>query len=349
MRIQVTLYLLALTALAATPAAALGCPDIDGLPDMNCDGRLRIAITGDSIVKGVFPGGTDERIAYPRRLQQLYRNRKVKVQNIGVSGIRPNQLLDAFKRNIDRDRTTNKLTRRIDIFGIAVGTNAYWDNVPRVVSDELHAARVVRDIRRLQKFLGRKIRTKWGSKPYVYISTITSTGRSFQQPFVDRVNRLLLARKKRWNVDVPFHRLGTTILSEDALHPDVPGYKRMAKFLKRRMDRAIQRKAHGERHDLDLDGLYDEVEFPIFACSQENPDTDGDTLFDGDEVFLYRTSPTTADSDGDTFSDGDEVLAETDPNDPLSFPDPVEEPEEEVVEEEDDPAPEPEDELPQTL
>ncbi len=66
--------------------------------------------------------------------------------------------------------------------------------------------------------------------------------------------------------------------------------------------------------DCDADGLTaaDEVSA---GTDPNNPDSDGDGLTDGDEVNIHGTDPTLSDTDGDGISDGQEI--NTDGTDPL--------------------------------
>jgi len=75
--------------------------------------------------------------------------------------------------------------------------------------------------------------------------------------------------------------------------------------------------------DSDLDGLNDGDE----VAAGTNPaiaDTDGDGLTDGEEVNTYGTNPLLVDSDGDLANDGVEVAESTDPKDPGSRPEAIE-------------------------
>jgi hypothetical protein len=110
--------------------------------------------------------------------------------------------------------------------------------------------------------------------------------------------------------------------------------------------------------DSDYDGLLDTDE-AIYGTDPNNPDTDYDLLKDGEEINTYGTNPleddtdndlledgeeilgiyspfnpganatgyvhtnaTNIDSDYDTFIDSLEIIMNTNPNDPLSFPEP---------------------------
>jgi hypothetical protein len=74
--------------------------------------------------------------------------------------------------------------------------------------------------------------------------------------------------------------------------------------------------------DSDGDGLTDGQEVNTYNTNPLSSDSDGDGLGDGVEVNTYHTDPLNQDSDGDTYSDGTEILNGTNPLDPNSPPPP---------------------------
>ncbi len=308
--------ILSILACAFPSSLLLACPTIDGYVDYNCDGQIRIAITGDSIVKGV--GDERELGGYPGRLENKL---NVIVENIGVPGASARQLLRDYKRNIDRGKRTTRKTKNLDYLFIEVGTNDYWDYRNRDTAIGL----TPRNIRRLKDYLETKLAEKWNVAPLVVVSTLPPVRRDYQQPFINSVNKLIRKQRRKLNLKVFFDRLPQNIIGEDNLHPNAKGYQQMAKVVKRTYKKTVQKNALRTRHDLDQDGLYDEVEELLFETSPELADTDSDTIGDGDEVFEYETDPTLSDTDGDGYPDNEELENGSDPSDPE---DPVSEEEE---------------------
>jgi len=73
--------------------------------------------------------------------------------------------------------------------------------------------------------------------------------------------------------------------------------------------------------DTDSDGLEDGAEVQQYNTNPTKADTDGDGLSDGAEVRQHGTDPTKADTDGDSYDDGAEVNRyNTDPTDPDDYP-----------------------------
>jgi hypothetical protein len=71
--------------------------------------------------------------------------------------------------------------------------------------------------------------------------------------------------------------------------------------------------------DADEDGLSNLEEFEQ-ATHPRDSDTDNDFLTDGEEVYDYFTDPTNPDTDGDGWWDKWEIYYQTDPLDPLDYP-----------------------------
>jgi len=281
------------------------CPMVSSLVDYNCNGDLKIAITGDSIVRGV--GDTVRpRRGYPGRLRALLPG--ATVSNLGVPGVTSGGLLRGFKKHLNQPvpGATQRKTIRSDIIVIAVGVNDYWAKEP--------ASRTVTNIRRLVRYLRTALKKKDGVAPLVVVATLTPNGRDFQQPFVTEVNRLLLKLdSSSLPVDIRFDLLEPSILSADGLHPDGAGYDVMATLAAGYLTGEAQELCRSARVDSDDDGIYDLFEIRSFQTDPTRADSDGDTVSDGDEVFTHRTDPLNPDTDGDGVDDGTEIVTGSDP------------------------------------
>lgn len=263
----------------------LACPLIDGLVDYNCDESLKIAITGDSIVFGV---GDSERFGdnggYVARLQSSLPMSEV--ANLGIPGITSWRLLRSFKRNLSKvppGETIRKMSSA-DVVVIAVGINDYFER--------REPGRTVRNIQRLIAFLKDFYRNRNQTVPAFRVSLLTPTRRSYQQPFVSEVNRLLLRfRSERLPIGPDFSKLNTRLLRSDGLHPSNRGYDALAARLLSNLRGPLMKQLLGDRPDSDNDGVYDLFEIQRFGTSVSLPDTDGDGKIDGYELFLFHTDP----------------------------------------------------------
>lgn len=267
-------------ALLVYAEAANACPLVDGLIDVTCDQQLKIVDTGDSIVYGVG----DERFAgkggYVRRLKPYYR--RTRFINLGIPGITTKNLLRYFKKNLDgrsaaRSSVTSKVTGA-DYVIIDIGRNDFWGRQP--------AARTVANIQRLVRYLRRRLKQLNGVEPVVAIASLIPTARAFQLPFIQEVNAGLLASDSfSYPVAIRFDTLPDSILSEDGLHPDSPGYTAMTGIIAPALGEAIQELAARKVTDADRDGIYDYFEVHRYGTDPEKRDTDGDGISDGEEIF----------------------------------------------------------------
>ena len=294
----------------AVPSSA--CPLINGLIDYNCDGQIKILFTGDSYAKGFGDKAlTDTNGGYALDVAQELGS--VVVTNLGVAGATAGTLLNAFKSNLIKGKLlTTSRAEFADIIIIDIGRNSYWrGHPPRVVIGKL---------RRLVKFLRQFFVENYFSEPLIAISTNANIKRSFQQPYIDELNKAFRkAKSKNFPLYLFFDKLkAKSVISGDLLHPHSRGYKRLSKIVLKFIRNKAQQLMAKKRSDADVDGIYDQLEPTKFLTDPLLPDTDTDGLYDGVEVFTYTTSPIVPDTDGDGASDGAEVSAGTNPLDPLT-------------------------------
>lgn len=284
---------------------AQACPLIDRLVDFNCNNHHKIVVTGDSIVRGFGDVGGDKN-GYVRRLEPSFPESEI--SNVGVSGITSGRLLSAFKRELRLKKgITQNLVKNADLLIIDVGRNDYWQRQP--------VSFTVRNIRRLVKLFEKKIGTQPGSPPLIVVSTLIPTKRGFQAPFINELNRQLLAMSsKRFQVALRFDQTNPD-LADDGLHPTPKGYTQLSKFVKKFVRGKAQKLSRAQRPDRDNDHVYDFFELHRYGTSSSLKDTDGDTLKDGDEIFEYETDPLSVDTDTDEVSDDLEIANGTNPLD----------------------------------
>ncbi len=273
---------IACCAAAFDPSLVWACPDIDGLVDVNCDGKLVIAAFGDSITHGV---GDSRRLGYPGRLKALLPN--AVIRNLGNPG-------ESTSRGRQRVSSLRSRFRDADYTIVLEGVNDYW-GLERSASDTR------------SNLLSILSSTERGGA-VGSLAKLTQVRRDFQIGWVREVNRAISPY-----TTIDFYALGTGIIGPDKLHPNGSGYQRMAQRA------ANEMRGISERHrprDVDSDGLYD-YEEAQYGTNKNIADSDADGLTDGSEVFVYSSGPLTLDSDGDGLSDGHEVnVLGSDPADP---------------------------------
>ena len=122
---------------------AFACPLINGeLIDFNCNQEFKISFTGDSITRGIGDRANGNKGGFVKRTKNLLG--PVKTGNLGDPGANSGALLRAFKRNINKRKTSKRLLNA-DILFIHIGTNDYW----RGTSPEA----VIRNIQKIITFL----------------------------------------------------------------------------------------------------------------------------------------------------------------------------------------------------
>lgn len=309
---------------AATPTLASACPRVGKFIDINCDGRYKIVVTGDSIVRGIGDLKNRNNGGYVKRLAKAFR--RAQVINLGKPGYSSDRLL-AFLTGKLRSRA-NKIKNSLqaaDLVVVAVGTNDFFSEQP--------AGATIGNIERIVQLLRSELAGPDYPAPFVVVATLTPTRRGFQRPFVNEVNTLLL---KQFGVTLPlevrFDTISPSLISIDGIHPTSQGYTILAKIAQRYISRTVQDLASRTVNDSDGDGVYDSFEINRFGTDPRKRDTDGDGLSDGEELFKYFTDPKRRDSDGDGIDDGDEVRNGTDPTEanrrgPTPTPEPTVTPE----------------------
>lgn len=243
-----------------------------------------MGFAGDSIVYGIGDDRNENSGGYVLRIAEDFP--KSDVNNIGIPGTTSFQLLSGFKRNLRKpgNGKTKRKSKFSDFMLISVGVNDYWQG--------RDPALVVRNIKRLVKFLRTELALDLGVPPIIVVSTLTPNFRSFQQPFVAEVNRLLLKQNSTsFPVAIRFDVMPAYTISEDGLHPNSAGYREMENIVRFFIKNELQDLSTRKRMDQDHDGVYDFFEINRFGTDPDIADTDGDGLSDGDELFVTETDP----------------------------------------------------------
>ncbi|MCB0323173.1 MAG: hypothetical protein KDD69_06345 [Bdellovibrionales bacterium] len=268
-------------AILGSAAAAQACPDIDGIADLNCDGKVQIVCFGDSIT---FGRADSLGIGYPGRLNFHFPN--AVVVNLGNPG---------EKTPLGRQRAAREFAQfpGTDYAIVLEGVNDFFldDRSSITTRDNVLAM----------------IRSAKNTGAVALLGNLTDVRRTTQKDWVRLVNTRLNPHRQ-----IDFFSLGDNIISSDLLHPDAAGYDAMA-LLAAQVVSAMS--TANRPVDADNDGIYDFAE-PRYGTSTLSADSDNDGLLDGAEVFTYHSNPLAVDSDGDGFNDADEVAVGGNPADP---------------------------------
>lgn len=183
--------------------------NIDCGSDINCDGKMKIAVFGDSIVRGV---GDNIDGGYVSRLSSEMPH--IEFQNFGIPGITSNELLEYIRsvQGIDG----------VDQIFISVGVNDYWNRKSPKES-------VYNIVGILNVFID-YYENRGLKVPSLKVMTLTPSTRIFQLYFIDEVNALLLDLDI---AEVRFDTLNIGFISNDGLHPTPDGYEQLKEIFKK--------------------------------------------------------------------------------------------------------------------
>lgn len=307
---------LLLSAALLLPLSAAACPQIDGNVDFNCDGIHKVAITGDSLVTGRGDLRFNNNGGYSLRVGRTLKTSSI--QRLGMPGFSSQRVFERIKMRMESTRNNAIKSGLLDadLVIIDMGRNDFFTDV--------EPGFTVRNIKRLIKYLKRKLAQEGHTAPLFAVATLTPTTRGFQRPFVEGVNTLLAEfSSPELPVRLFFNNLDPALISADGIHPTTDGYMALADDTLAYLKDGAVIEALARRPDADRDGIYDAYEKKKFLTNPKLADTDGDTLPDGDEAFTLGTSPTSADTDADGSSDLEELTLGSNPLDPSSTPLPV--------------------------
>ena len=187
----------------STSTIALACPTIDGLADVNCDGKLKILAFGDSITFGRRDFAytyNSVRRGYPGRLRLLFPN--ATVINSGVPG-------ENSYYGKKRIKSVLAKVKRADYVIILEGVNDYFSPVR---SPSLTRAHLLSMVRAAQ-----------ATGAVTLLSKLTPVDRVGEYQWAQSVNEAIADI-----TTLDFSGLTLNLLSYDGLHPNGKGYDYMA-------------------------------------------------------------------------------------------------------------------------
>ena len=203
-------------------AIAQSCPDIHGIADLNCDGKLQITFVGDSIVTGFGDTENKNRGGYVLRLQQRFSD--VAIKSVAVNGLKTGGLIELLTKAFDTDLApkVQEDLRESDVVIMDMGRNDRL--VPKPVKDTYRALQLA----------GNKIRKGVhklsGFDPLIVTSVMMIPGRAYLAPFVRKLNAIILqGNSPDRPSDLRFDKVSSVYLSTDKLHPSSKGYEALYK------------------------------------------------------------------------------------------------------------------------
>lgn len=216
MRILLAMLLLQ-TFLSAMPLHAQEdpCPLIEGVPDYNCNGRLKITVFGDSIAYGTGDKVNRDRGGWVIRLSKLLP--EATVVNYGIPGFTTVRLLYLLKGAFLRKDSIFHDIVSADIILLDIGRNDFWNTSYATSGKNLV------EINRLMK----KKTDKYGDyAPRITTAILMYPNRPTQARWVKALNKQFI--KGRLRSQLKFNKVSTKYLNSDNLHPTSKGYEKLA-------------------------------------------------------------------------------------------------------------------------
>lgn len=200
------------------------CLAKEGIPDVSCDGEVRIAVLGDSIVAGVGDEQYgDSGGGYVTRARM--RLPSVTLAGVGKPGQTTEQLYRLVKTTL-AGSSFPKLRATLsdaDVIFLDIGRNDWWSVARR---KEPPTSPTYGRIRRLQKYLRDRLAMLSGRTPIVVVSRLLLPNRGGQGPWVGRLNRRLGATSSLYlPANLRFDLVSKRLYNADQLHPTALGYE----------------------------------------------------------------------------------------------------------------------------
>jgi lysophospholipase L1-like esterase len=263
---------------------AVACPEIEGIPDFNCDGDLQIVVIGDSFVSGFGDTANKNKGGYVLRAQRKLK--KASFSNLGKPGFRTGELLELLDDAFKDDKAPELLAtlRNADVVILDLGRNDRWlFGEPRTAFSNL--AKAAQQIRS-------SVNKLEGVEPMVVTAVLMLPNRGSQGPWVKDLNSFILkSSTARRPADLRFDLVSKRLLNSDQIHPSSIGYDALSKTFLTYLKGSLARRMRALRLDTDSDGLPDTLESKKFLTDPNLADTDGDGVSDGDEILKFGTNP----------------------------------------------------------
>ena len=243
--------------LTAEASAQSPCPDRNGIPDFNCDGRVQVVVLGDSLVAGV--GDSDNRGRGGYILRSAARLREIVLFGYGVPGQQTRQLLSSLEETLRPGVSSVKAAaiRNADIVVLDLGRNDRWlFGLPAATWRNLSR---IRDLVRSRG----AAQSESGLPPLVVIASLMLPNRGSQGPWVRELNEIILRKHSRSApTDLRFDLVSKRLLASDQIHPTSAGYGALTTVFTRYLTRTLPPRMRKLRPDADGDGVPDILERP---------------------------------------------------------------------------------------
>ena len=266
------------------PTLSWACPSIQGVPDYNCDGKLRITVLGDSLVSGVGDTALKGKGGWVARSAARFPS--IRFDNFGKPGLRSKELLTQIDNVVrrDKDAALKESLLNADIVVLDLGRNDRWlFGLPLAT---------YRNLKRASATIKNYTNAQTGLSPIVVTAVLMLPNRGSQGPWVKALNAIILKGNTRTDPsDLRFDLVSKRLLGADQIHPTSAGYKALASTFITYLTRKLPAKMRALQVDTDRDGIPDIIERVKFNTLPDSADSDGDGFSDWQEIFVMHTDP----------------------------------------------------------
>lgn len=232
---------------------AYACPLVAGITDYNCDGQIKIAVLGDSLVSGTGDAANSGKGGYVLRAAQKLS--AVNFVNLGDPGITTVGVLSALKKAFSGKSKASLRAGLLnsDVVILDLGRNDFWFFEPPKAT--------IRNYHRIADTVQNKVQAASGVAPLVITAVLMFPNRGSQAPWVKELDKLIIAdNKKEGLASLRFDKTSKRLLNEDQLHPTSAGYAAMAKTLVRYINGPLAATLAALRPDSNGNGIADYFE-----------------------------------------------------------------------------------------
>jgi lysophospholipase L1-like esterase len=218
----------------ATISSADTCKAPYNLTDINCDNELNLTVLGDSLVYGTGDEVNGGRGGYVLRASKKLN--RVRINNLGQSGLRAKELLLRLSRNLVQPIDIETLTIiKSDVIFLDLGRNDRWlYNTPLAT---------FRDLKRIATLISRRTEKLTGFKPLIVTSVLMLPNRGAQAPWVEELNKIIeLNSSSKFPRDLRFDQVSKRLLNEDGIHPTSEGYEELTKVFTKYVRKQLRRR-----------------------------------------------------------------------------------------------------------
>ena len=219
---RVSRNIFTLLGLLLVSRTTLACPDVGGLPDVNCDGVASVVVVGDSLVSGIGDTKNGGKGGYVLRAQAQFP--EATFYRRGTPGLKTVPLLQRLTKAF-ASPTESTLAQELlnaDLVVLDVGRNDRWlMGLPSATFRNLKKARELIEKSTLQQT---------GKSPLVVLAVLMLPNRGSQGPWVKELAGIIFAsHSKAHPADLRFDKVSKRLLSPDNIHPTSKGYTAISK------------------------------------------------------------------------------------------------------------------------